>query len=120
MGALPTVVERLLSLELILDNFPIWPTEIEKKHPRHWVFPDGPPSKYYPGPTMLNFRDLTRTGVFIEVWWYTGWNTLINSSTIYCEQVLTMYLFLEIFLLHFWVQLFFLFFYFFFKYVGTN
>ena len=38
----------------------------------HGVFPGGPPSKYYPGPTMLNFRDLTRTGVFIEVWWYTA------------------------------------------------
>ena len=35
---------------------------------RHQVFPGGPPSKYYPGPTMLNFRDRTRTGVFIVVW----------------------------------------------------
>ena len=35
---------------------------------RHQVFPGGPPSKYYPGPTMLNFRDQTRTGVFIVVW----------------------------------------------------
>ena len=35
---------------------------------RHRVFPGGPPSKYYPGPTMLNFRDQTRTGVFIVVW----------------------------------------------------
>jgi len=26
-----------------------------------------PPSKYYAGPTMLNFRDLTRTGVFIAM-----------------------------------------------------
>ena len=34
----------------------------------HRVFPGGPPSKYYPGPTMLNFRDQTRTGVFIVVW----------------------------------------------------
>ena len=32
------------------------------------MFPGGPPSKYYPGPTMLNFRDLTRSGVFIVVW----------------------------------------------------
>ena len=36
----------------------------------HRVFPGGPPSKYYPGPTMLNFRDLTRTGVVIVVWRY--------------------------------------------------
>ena len=35
---------------------------------RHQVFPGGPPSKYYPGPTMLNFRDQMRTGVFIVVW----------------------------------------------------
>ena len=35
---------------------------------RHLVFPGGPPSKYYLGPTMLNFRDQTRTGVFIVVW----------------------------------------------------
>ena len=27
--------------------------------------PRVPPSKYYPGPTMLNFRDQTRTGVLI-------------------------------------------------------
>ena len=26
------------------------------------------PSKYYQGPTILNFRDQTRTGVFIGVW----------------------------------------------------
>ena len=35
---------------------------------RHQVFPGGPPSKYYPGPTLLNFRDQTRTGVFNVVW----------------------------------------------------
>ena len=35
---------------------------------RHREFPGGPPSKYYPGPTMLNFRDQTRTGVYIVVW----------------------------------------------------
>mgnify|MGYP006263174345 CR=1 FL=1 len=37
----------------------------------HRGFPGGPPSKYYPGPTMLNFSDLTRTGVAIVVWWYS-------------------------------------------------
>ena len=41
---------------------------IDIKSLRHQVFPGGPPSKYYPGPTMLNFRDQTRTGVFIVVW----------------------------------------------------
>ena len=35
---------------------------------RHQVFPGGPPSKYSPGPTMLNFCDQTRTGVLIVVW----------------------------------------------------
>ena len=34
----------------------------EKESLRHQEFPGGPPSKYYPGPTMLNFRDRTRTG----------------------------------------------------------
>ena len=46
-------------------------TEKPKKKPhglRHREFPGGPPSKYYPGPMMLNFRDRTRTGVFIIVW----------------------------------------------------
>ena len=36
----------------------------------HREFPGGPPSKYYLGPTMLNFSDLTRTGGAIVVWWY--------------------------------------------------
>lgn len=37
----------------------------------HREFPGGPPSKYYLGPTMLNFSDLTRTGGSIVVWWYS-------------------------------------------------
>ena len=41
---------------------------LRTKSLRHQAFPGGPPSKYYPGPTMLNFRDRTRTGVFIVVW----------------------------------------------------
>ena len=41
---------------------------------RHREFPGGTPSKYYPGPTMLDFRDRTRTGVFIVVW----------SQTLFC------------------------------------
>jgi hypothetical protein len=32
------------------------------------VFPSGLPSKYYPGPMLLNFSDRTRTGVFNMVW----------------------------------------------------
>ncbi|KAG8233047.1 hypothetical protein J437_LFUL004268 [Ladona fulva] len=40
-------------------------TKILKKYQQHPVFPGGHPSKYYPGPTMLNFGDRTRTGVFI-------------------------------------------------------
>ena len=47
------------------------------------MFPGGPPSKYYPGPTMLNFRNVTRTGVFIEVWSYTAGYGLSNTSTIF-------------------------------------
>ena len=39
-----------------------------RKSLRHWVFPGGPPSKYYPGPTMLNFRDQMRTGAFNMIW----------------------------------------------------
>ena len=41
---------------------------IEPEKAGHREFPGGPPSKYYPGPTMLNFRDLTRSGAFIVVW----------------------------------------------------
>ena len=41
--------------------------EVVKK-PTAPGIPGGPPSKYYPGPTMLNFPDQTRTGVFIVVW----------------------------------------------------
>ena len=51
--------------------FNVWQTMKKStfmKSLRHRVFPGGPPSKYYPGPTMLNFRDQTRTGVFIVVW----------------------------------------------------
>ena len=35
---------------------------------RHSVFPSGHPSKYWPSPTLLNFGDRTRTGVFNVVW----------------------------------------------------
>ena len=35
---------------------------------QHRVFPGGHPSRYWPGPTMLDFGDRTRTGVFMVVW----------------------------------------------------
>ena len=38
------------------------------KEPTAPGVPRRSPSKYYPGQTMLNFRDQTRTGVFIVVW----------------------------------------------------
>ena len=41
------------------------PSEPGNQNLAHREFPGGPPSKYYPGATMLNFRDRTRTGVFI-------------------------------------------------------
>jgi hypothetical protein len=39
-----------------------------KKRLRHPGFPGGLPSKYWPGATMLNFGDQTRTGVFMVLW----------------------------------------------------
>ena len=42
--------------------------EADREKTGHREFPGGPPSKYYPGPTMLNFRDRTGSGVFIVVW----------------------------------------------------
>ena len=38
------------------------------KNPTAPGFPRRSPIQYYPGPTKLNFRDQTRTGVFIVVW----------------------------------------------------
>ena len=35
---------------------------------QHLLFPGGHPSKYWAGPTLLNFSDQTRTGVFSVVW----------------------------------------------------
>ena len=40
------------------------------KNPAAPGFPRRRPSKYYPGLTTLNFRDQTRTGVFIVEWPY--------------------------------------------------
>ena len=39
-----------------------------QKWQQHPVFPGGLPSKYWPGPMLLNFSDQTRTGVFNMVW----------------------------------------------------
>ena len=39
-----------------------------KKSQQHQEFPSGLPSKYYPGPTLLDFSDRTRTGMFNMVW----------------------------------------------------
>ena len=35
---------------------------------QHLLFPGGHPSKYWAGPTLLNFGDQTRTGVLNVVW----------------------------------------------------
>ena len=39
-----------------------------KKSLQHPVFPSGHPSKYWPGPTQLIFRDRTGSGAFYVVW----------------------------------------------------
>ena len=41
---------------------------MRQKSQQHQEFPSGLPSKYYPGPMLLNFSDRTRTGVFNMVW----------------------------------------------------
>ena len=43
------------------------------KSQQHQEFPSGLPSKYYPGPMLLNFSDRTRTGVFNMVWPLAGY-----------------------------------------------
>ena len=61
--------ERDIPLKMNVEDINSFKDCIKKlKSLRHREFPGGPPSKYYPGPTMLNFRDQTRTGVFIVVW----------------------------------------------------
>ena len=35
---------------------------------QHLLFPGGHPSRYWAGPTLLNFGDRTRTGAFSVVW----------------------------------------------------
>ena len=54
---------------MVEENKKMLKTENEVvKRLRHRELPGGPLYKYYLGPTMLNFRDQTRTGVFIVVW----------------------------------------------------
>ncbi len=45
-----------------------WKTEKKEKSLQHLLFPGGHPSKYWAGPTLLNFGDRTRTGVLNVVW----------------------------------------------------
>ena len=45
-----------------------WMGKKKKKSLQHLLFPGGHPSKYWAGPTLLNFSDRTRTGVFSVVW----------------------------------------------------
>ena len=40
----------------------------KKESLQHLLFPGGHPSKYWAGPTLLNFGDRTRTGAFSVVW----------------------------------------------------
>ena len=41
-----------------------------RKRVRHLEFPGGLPSKYYPGPTVLDLADLTGCRIFTVVWSY--------------------------------------------------
>ena len=64
---------------------------VGQKSLRHQVFPGGPPSKYYPGPTMLNFRDQTRTGVFIVVWSQAIDIEIEGQSSLHFSQVTALF-----------------------------
>ena len=50
----------------------------------HRDFPFGPPSKYYPGATMLNFRTQTTMFVVIVVCWHT--DMICFSLLLFCIQ----------------------------------
>src|SRR6266404_6033989 len=66
-----------------------------KKCQQHPEFPSGLPSKYYPGPILLNFSDRTRTGVFNMVWPLTRDNANIyldkDSERTITADVMTKY-----------------------------
>ena len=76
--------------------------EIKLKSQQHPVFPGGLPSKYYPGPTLLNFSDRTRTGAFNMVWPLAGFNQyyflmLISRFLKTSFEIITRYHFLTLF-----------------------
>ena len=52
---------------LTIIFFPFSNTKTSKSL-QHLLFPGGHPSKYWAGPTLLNFGDRTRTGAFSVVW----------------------------------------------------
>ena len=53
------VVEVRLQIDRIIDNINM--DKLRVKYKGVPMLPRGPPSKYYVGPTMLNFRDETTT-----------------------------------------------------------
>ncbi len=60
-----------------------------QKSQQHQEFPSGLPSKYYPGPMLLNFSDRTRTGVFNMVWTLTRSEAkyyLFKQNIVPCRQ----------------------------------
>ncbi len=60
-----------------------------QKSQQHQEFPSGLPSKYYPGPMLLNFSDRTRTGVFNMVWPLTSNKAkycLFKQNIVTCRQ----------------------------------
>ena len=50
----------------------------KKLHVAHPVFPSGLPPKYWPGSTLLNFRDLTRPGE--PTWYGATWKKLLGTE----------------------------------------
>ena len=53
--------------KILNKNFSMGSSKIAKSQ-QHPGFPGGHPSKYSLGPTLLNFADRTRSGVFNVVW----------------------------------------------------
>lgn len=62
----PTAIWTGLSKFLILSGHPLYHLRISHPSSQQLVFPSGHPSKYYPGSSLLNFADLTRTGVSVK------------------------------------------------------
>ena len=59
--------------------------ERKEKNQHHTEFPSGHPSKYYPCPALLNFRDRARTSVFNAVW------TLVENSVLLSEFYVSLF-----------------------------